>query len=120
MCRASGANRFAPGLRARIRAALAQSKARIPAIIAEQIARQAEFSRKQARASSLETDLRSEIQQLQSLAEKQKWSERKLAAKLGFCPRTWRRVRDLNVNPADWLSRLRKALARLNPEKQPN
>lgn len=113
LTRPSGAKRFAPPLGARIRASLARSEPQIPAILTDSIQRQAEFTRQQAAGNALAVELAAAVQGAESLAQEAKWSQRKLAAKLGLCPRTWRRIRSLKVNPADWLPKIHSAIPRL-------
>lgn len=113
--RPSGASPFAPPLRARIGLLLSQSKVRIPSILTNSIRRQSEFTHKRAAADALANELTVAVQCAESLAQEENWSQRKLAAKLSFCPRTWRRIQNLNVNPADWLPKIRHSLSRLKP-----
>jgi hypothetical protein len=112
----SGANVFAPPLRARIRASLATGEVRIPAILANLIQRQSEFTRQQSNSKALAAELTAAVQRVESLAQAEEWSQRKLASNLGLCPRTWRRIRSLKVNPADWLPKIRSAIPRLKPQ----
>jgi len=112
----SGAKRFAPPLGARIRASLASSEVRIPAILTAHIQRQARFTRQQAAGNALAAELAAAVQGAESLGQEGKWSQRKLAAKLGLCPRTWRRIRSLKVNAADWLPKIRSAIPHLKPQ----
>jgi hypothetical protein len=113
---ASGANAFAPPLSARIRASLTAAEVRIPAVLVSLIQRQADFSGCQRKTRALAEELAASVQCAESLARERDWSQRRLAARLGFCPRTWRRIKNLNVNPEDWLQRLRAALSRLRPQ----
>ncbi len=106
----SGAKRFAPPLGARIRASLASSEVRIPAILTDSIQRQAGFTRQQAASNALAAELATAVQGAESLAQEAQWTQRKLAAKLGLCPRTWRRIRSLEVNPADWLPKIHSTI----------
>lgn len=114
--RESGANACAPPLRARIRASLMSAEVRIPSILASLIQRQSEFTRQQRNSKALAAELTAAVQSAESLAQTEEWSQRKLAAKLGLCPRTWRRIRSLKVNPADWLPKIRSAIPRLKPQ----
>jgi hypothetical protein len=88
---------------------------RIPAILTDSIQRQAGFTRQQAAGNALAAELHEVIQRLDSVAKDEDLSQRKLAAKLGLCPRTWRRIRSRNANPADWLPKIYSAIPRLNP-----
>jgi len=111
----SGATPVAPPFSAQIRAILKSSEVRIPAILTASIQRQARFTQQQAASNALAAELAVAVQGAESLGQEGKWSQRKLAAKLGFCPRTWRRIRSLKVNPADWLPKIHSAIPRLKP-----
>ena len=112
----SGATPIAPPFSARIRAILTAPEVRVPAMVTEMIQRQAEFTKRQGNSEALTAELIATVQHLDSLALAKEWSQRKLAAKLGLCPRTWRRIRSLSVNPADWLPKVRTAMCQLKPD----
>ena len=111
----SGATPLAPPFSAQIRAILKSSEVRIPSILTDSIQRQAEFTRQQAAGEALAAELHEVIQRLDSVAKDENWSQRKLAAKLGLCPRTWRRIRSLDANLAAWLPKIHSAIPRLKP-----
>jgi len=113
---ASEANRFAPPLRARIRASLMKSGVRIPAIVAFHIREQQALIDSNRSSAAARADLERAVFILMEKARDENWSQRKLAKKVGFCPRTWRRIRESRVNPAVWLPKLRPALAKLHGE----
>jgi len=112
----SGATPLAPPFSAQIRAILKSSEVRIPAILTAHVQRQAKFTRQQAAGKALAAELAVAVQGAESLGQEGKWSQRKLAAKLGFCPRTWRRIRSLKVKAADWLPKIRPAILHLKPQ----
>ena len=78
------------------------------------IQRQAAFARQQAASRAAAVQLADAVQAAESVARNENWSQRRLAAKLGFDPRTWRRMRNLALNAAVWLPKLRPAVAALN------
>ncbi len=105
----SGPNANGPALRARIRAALDESRVQIPAIVTRLIREQVEFNRRAAHQASLAGELKGLISRLQDRAKSENWSERQLARKLGLSRSTWQRIRNLQINPGDWLPQLRNS-----------
>ena len=105
----SGATPLAPPLAAQIRAVLNRAEPRLPAITQAHIARQRAFNEKQAAWPALQSAIRTVL----DYAERQKWSHRKLAAKIGLCPRTWRRIRAGKVNADLWLPKIQAATSSL-------
>jgi ribosome-binding protein aMBF1 (putative translation factor) len=53
------------------------------------------------------------VRQLLAKAEQEDWSQRKLAAKIGITPRTFRRIRAGQVHPSTWLPKIESAVFRL-------
>lgn len=103
-----------PALNARIRASLNPSELRIPVCIANSIASQ-KHELESARAATADREaVRQCILRALAVVEKQRWSQRDLAGKLGLSWGTFRRIRDLEISPAAWLSKIESALARLN------
>lgn len=59
--------------------------------------------------------LQASVNALLSRARTEAWSQRELSRRAGIPFRTWRRVRDGQVDALAWLPKLQPALARLTP-----
>lgn len=110
----SAADGFAAGLRRGIRRALDVSRIPESQFVNRQIAIHREFQSRQTKKSTIATQLKEVCIRLEGVAEAERWSGRKLAAKIGITDRTWRRIKSGHVDGADYLPWLEAAVARLS------
>lgn len=100
------------GLNAGICRALDVSRVPESRFVARQIAIHQEFHSRQAEKSTAASRLQSVFDQLETLAENEGWSQRKLAEKIGIKESTLRKIRRERL--VSWHPRLESALARLS------
>jgi len=113
LSRASGPDANGPLPSARLAAILAPANPPKLKFLDKLIAEQKEYDASRVRALTDSEEFSQLIRALNFAAELREWSQRRLAAKIGLPKSTWQRVCQANVNPAEWLPRLRTAAARL-------
>ena len=108
-------NASCAGLRARIRHALDFD--RVPKIrfVDRQIAiHQEHHSRQQSRVV-ISNKLQAVLNQIETIAKSEHWSQRELASKLGLPESTLRKIKRAPAMPEVWVPKLQAAASRLTP-----
>jgi hypothetical protein len=99
---------------ARIRLAITESEAAKLGILDRWQAAQLRQAKRALKQAWLAGEFQRSVEALLQRAATEEWSQRKLAMRAGLSFRSWRRIRDRNVNPAAWLPKLRAALEGLH------
>lgn len=102
-----GPTPLGPALRARIQALLRRPAPELPAFIREQIDRQVACNRRDQDNCQMREQVDNLIDRAKDYGGREKFSQRKLAGKLGISWGTWRRLRQPGQNLAAWLPILR-------------
>lgn len=110
---ASGPNHLDRGLRARIRASVRRSDSRPIPFLTRLIGEQKDFEDRTRQAAAIEGQISGLTEQLQQAADREHWSRRKLAEKVGLPRTTLRRIEHRLLSPEACLTHLRAAAARL-------
>jgi ribosome-binding protein aMBF1 (putative translation factor) len=107
-------NACCAGLRAGIKRALDVSRLPNSGFVARQIAIHQEFAARQAAKTTVATRLQTALNRLEEIAATEDWSQRKLAAKLGFRESTFRLIKSGHADSNHWLPKLEAAVRRLS------
>jgi hypothetical protein len=114
--RKNAASGFAAGLRAGIRHALDVSRLPKSGFVDLQIATHREYQTRMASQASCSERRQAAMARLEGIATYNKWSGRKLAAKIGITERTLRRIKSGDAADHPWLAKLESAVVRLSRE----
>ena len=111
--RPSGPNRNGPLSRARLAHILAPGNSSKLKFLDKLIAEQKNFDANRAQTANHSAALVRLVAAVQGRAALEEWSQREVCARLGFTRTSWQRLCAGQVNPIEWLPRLRDAAHRL-------
>ncbi len=98
---------------ARVRLALTESEAAKIGLLDRWIAARKRKTKRDARKVGVSMKLQAVLDQLETIARTEHWSQRKLAAKAGLPESTLRKIKRGQTDPRDYLPKLQSAVARL-------
>lgn len=114
LSRPSGPNRNGPLCSARVAQILAPGHSLKLTFLDQLLAEQKQFEASRAQSAGQFAALSELVAKIQDRATGEEWSQREVCARLGITRTSWQRLCAGQVNPAEWLPRLRDAATRLH------